>query len=230
MKEDKDAHNAMMVLVEKIEKNFWRKHYFCLLKKIEKIELEYTFNPSNAAVFLKKELIALSEKNNLSLNEEMDVILLEPCMIRIQINEVLLQFSVSAPKLGQKRFSFFEWRRVLAWIQGYLDINTESLRESVKSSYEKFYLHPKLDVITMTSIKSLCVSYIKEKGGTFKLIRHPLQSEIYIRINDDVFEIHVFHKSFNENPAVLAEVLSKPHAVEIENYLTCGKICEGWEF
>ncbi|MEE3409873.1 MAG: hypothetical protein VZQ47_00755 [Treponema sp.] len=100
MKEDKDAHNAMMVLVEK---DFWRKHYFCLLKKIEKIELEYTHNPSNAVVFLKKELIALSERNSLSLNEEMDV-------------------------------------------------------------------------ITMVSISSLCVSYIKEKGGRFKLVRHPLQS------------------------------------------------------
>lgn len=147
----------MMVLVEKIEKDFWRKHYFCLLKKIEKIELEYTHNPSNALVFLKKELIALSERNSLSLNEEMDV-------------------------------------------------------------------------ITMVPISSLCVSYIKEKGGAFKLICHPLQSEIYIRINDDVFEIHVFHKPFNKNPNILIEVLSKPHAVEIENYLTCGKIYEGWEF
>ncbi len=77
MEEYMKATYGMVDVINRVKEEFWRKHYFCLLKKIEKIELEYTYSLGKAVVFLKNELIALSKKNkldySLSMKEEMEI-------------------------------------------------------------------------------------------------------------------------------------------------------------
>lgn len=205
---------------------FWKQAYKSLLGKQMSYELVQDISYRQAINEFTKDIKILAKKNQLKYrvfsHKEHIYITLIPYPIYIGISRDTGDFSISAPHLITKHFSYSEYKRGINWIQDYIDIDTNPLKEKTKCVREKFYLNSKNSEIISTSIKVLCESILGKKDLNYELNQTLLRSKIMVDTKKNaVYEIEVYHKPFLNDVSLLIDLLNDLHEEKIEDVLSC---------
>ena len=208
---------------------FWAQQYYLLEDKISSIEGEYEISFRQALKDLSKGMISIMKKTHnpykIISNKKHRLFLLYIDNIAVSFNKDNGEIDIKAEHIMGKKFQHTKYRAALAWIQAYLDIDTQPLHNIFFYIQEKFVLNIGADEIAKSSLLSLTRMVLDEKELKYNIKLNAMWSEIYIENSDaQIYRLNIFHKAFNKNPSLLLNQLSKPHEEYIKDEIECVKI------
>ena len=216
-------------LIYHLAGEFWKQAYYKILVMQNEIIPDDNISKKDAISQLRKELKSLAKENKLkhsafSHNEHYYISLI-PFPIYVGIEKQTGNFTVSAPHVSSRSFTYSEWKAGIKWIQDYINIDVKPLTERTAKIRETFYLNTKTSEIVKSSIKALCDSMLSQTHWVHELNQNRLKSEITIHNDSDgSYEIVIFHKAFSEDSSLLLNLLKNPHEERIEDKVWCRRV------
>ena len=134
-------------MIYRLTGSLWKHIYYSLLS----IQIMYLSDSdvsvSQSISELRKEIKNIAKENGLkcsafSHNEHFYISLI-PYPIYIGIERETGDFSISAPHITTRQFSYSYYKAGLNWIRDYLAVDVKPLTEQIDSLREKFYLNSK---------------------------------------------------------------------------------------
>ena len=231
MRDNEKSCMELNELIYQISDVFWKKENRVLLKKQEGYSCKSDAPLKQTVTLFRKGLKKIAEENKLtyssfSHNQHL-YFSLTPWPIYVGLDENSGIFSISVPHIPTKQFDFSEYEKGLLWIQDFINVDDTPVKEKIEKVYDTFYLNRKTGEIVAASIKSICLSTLKEKSPDFEIKQTRLYSRIIIpqRKGEEGKEGHyiidVYHKPFSKDAASLINLLKNPQEIEIPDFLVC---------